>query len=267
MEVIAQNLRDFAQKMLLEKREFMLSIAVCDDEHIQLEKMVEVLTAYLQARPSLKGQVATFSCGQALLEESRARGGFDLYVLDILMPELDGIQTGRKLRQLGSGGEIIFLTSSNDFAADSYDVRAFFYLLKPVEERKLFQVLDGAVEKLSRRRSSAVVVSTSDGSRRILLEQIRYAERSGRAVRYHCTSGTVDSQSIRVPFREAVASLLSDRRFFLCGASYVLNFQHVTGVKGQEALLDDGSSVPLPRAAAADFKKAWGGYWLEENLQ
>ena len=112
------------------------------------------------------------------------------------------------------------------------------------------------------------MVSTGDGSRRILLERIRYVERIGRCVRYYCTDGTVDSQSIRISFREMTAPLLADRRFCLCGASFVLNFQHVTGVNGQVAQLDNGQTVALPRASAADFKKAWGSYWLgKEHLQ
>ena len=168
------------------------------------------------------------------------------------------------MRALGEGGEIIYLTSSNDFAADSYDVRAFFYLLKPVQENKLFQIVDGAVEKLNRRRSNAIVVSTADGPRRILLEHIRYVERVGRFMRYYCTDGVVDSQTIRVSFREMAIPLLADRRFYLCGASFVLNFQHVAGVNGQVALLDNGQAVTLPRTSATDFKKAWGNYWLSE---
>ena len=143
-----------------------------------------MLNAYLSSRPDLSGQVETFRSGSTLLARVEDVGGFDLYVLDILMPELSGIDTGRRLRALGDGGEIIYLTSSNDFAADSYDVRAFFYLLKPVNEGKLFQVLDAAVENLKRRRSSAVVVTTVDGPRRILLERIRYVERVGRYMRY-----------------------------------------------------------------------------------
>ena len=243
----------------------MLRIALCDDEEKQLNHSAAMLNTHLSSRPDLSGQVETFRNGSVLLARAEKAGGFDLYVLDILMPELSGIDTGRRLRALGDGGEIIYLTSSNDFAADSYDVRAFFYLLKPVNEGKLFQVLDGAVENLKRRRSSAVVVTTVDGPRRILLERIRYVERVGRYMRYYCTDTTIDSQTIRVSFREAVASLLADRRFCLCGASFVLNFQHVTGVNGQTALLDNGQAVILPRTSATEFKKAWGNYWLEER--
>ena len=163
----------------------MLRIALCDDEKKQLSQAAAMLNAYLSSRPDLSGQVESFRSGSTLLARVEDVGGFDLYVLDILMPELSGIDTGRRLRALGDGGEIIYLTSSNDFAADSYDVRAFFYLLKPVNEGKLFQVLDGAVENLKRRRSSAVVVTTVDGPRRILLERIRYVERVGRYMRYY----------------------------------------------------------------------------------
>lgn len=243
----------------------MLRIAICDDDENQLKQAQALLDHYLLSRPGLNGQVEAFLSGSALLARTETAGGFDLYVLDILMPELSGIDTGRRLRALGEGGEIVYLTNSNDFAADSYDVRAFFYLLKPVEKGKLFHVLDGAVEKLNRRRSSAVVVTTADGPRRILLEHIRYVERVGRCMRYYCTDNTVDSQTIRVSFGEAAAPLLADRRFCQCGASFVLNFQHVTGVNGQMALLDNGQTVALPRAAAVEFKRAWGCYWLEEH--
>ena len=243
----------------------MLRIAICDDEEKHLHQMTALLEIYLQAAPGLDGQIETFRSGSALLARAEHAGGFDLYLMDILMPELSGIDTGRRLRALGEDGEIIYLTSSNDFAADSYDVRAFFYLLKPVEEEKLFRVLDRVVKKLSQRRSSAVVVATAEGPRRILLDHIRYVERVGRRMRYYCTDGTVDSQTIRLSFREAAADLLADCRFCRCGASFVLNFQHVAGVNGQSALLDNGQTVILPRTAAAEFKKAWGSYWLEEG--
>ncbi len=243
----------------------MLRIALCDDEKKHLEKMDALLGSYLQSRPHLNGQVKLFSSGHSLLTQREEQGGFDLYILDILMPSASGIDIARRLRSLGDRGEIIYLTNSNDFASDSYDVRAFFYLLKPVTERKLFQVLDKAVEKSSKRKNQAVMVHTPEGTQRILLDRIRYVERVGRCMRYYCTDGIIDSQTIRVSFREMVSPLLTDRRFCLCGASFALNFQYVIGVNGQTALLDNGQTVTLPRASASEFKKAWGNFWLEEG--
>lgn len=245
----------------------MLRIALCDDEEKHLNRTAALLNTYFESRPRLKGRLETFQSGGALLARVTDTPGFDLYVLDILMPELNGIDTGQRLRALGEDGEIVYLTISNDFAADSYDVRAFSYLLKPVAEEKFFQVMDGATEKINRRRNSAVIVNTTTGSQRVLLEQIKYLERVGRRIRYVCTDNIVESQSIRVSFRDAAALLLADRRFYLCGASLILNFQHVTGVSGQLAILDDGKSITLPRTTVKEFKKAWGGYWLEECIQ
>ena len=116
----------------------MLTIAICDDQKEQLKRTAELLHAYLNARPTLQGRIFTFTNGAALLAHAESQNGFDIYLLDILMPGLDGIQTGPRLRELGDGGEIIYLSSSNEYALDSYDVRAFFYLLKPIEAQSFF---------------------------------------------------------------------------------------------------------------------------------
>ena len=242
-----------------------MKIAVCDDRLEHLQKIRGLLEKYLLSHPELGGSAEYFLCGEDLLNRVEAQGGYDLYLLDILMPGQDGISVGKRLRQMSPQGELIFLTSSNDYAADSYEVRAFFYLLKPAEEEKLFRVLDQAAGKLASLGKKTLMLETREGPRCIPLDRILYAERADRVMRCHCTDGIVDSQTLRLPFREAAAPLLADPRFCLCGASFVLNFQHVSGVKGQEALLDNGKTLSLPRASAVEFKRAWGSYWLEEN--
>lgn len=240
----------------------MLRIAVCDDEPEQLEKVTGMLRDYGQRRSVPPWQVFPFPSGYALLDGAEDQGGFDLYLLDVLMPGLDGIQTGAKLRAQGDPGEIVYLTNSRDHAVESYGVRAFYYLVKPVEAEALFPVLDAALERLERRDRESVVVHTAQGPRRLRLDRILYVERAGRGMRYHCADGTVDTRTIQVPFREAVKCLLQDPRFTLCGASFLLNLEHVAGVESQSALLDSGERVALPRAAVAPFKIAWGKYWL-----
>lgn len=243
----------------------MLRIAICDDDACFLQQAANFVQEYLHGHPELSGQIHTFRSGQDLLYQAEESGGFDLYLLDIIMPGLNGIQAGQRLRELSDGGEIVYLTTSSDYAVDSYSVRAFFYLLKPLEKSRLFEVLDAAVKKLNERRSKVVLITTRDGPRRILLDQILYVERVGRSLRYYCSHGTLDSISLRVPFHTAVESLLSDPCFCQCGSSFAFNLRHVAGVKGQEILLDNRSSVAIPRASVVSFKHAWGNFWLEEN--
>ena len=159
----------------------MLRISVCDDEPEQLERMARLAEAYLAARPELTGTVARFDSGRALLAAAEAGDGFELCLLDVIMPPPDGIETGLRLRELGEDGEIIYLTASDGYAVDSYDVRAFFYLLKPVEQKRLFRVLDQAVDKLRKRREEAVVVPTRGGARRVR----HIAQRGGARFQAH----------------------------------------------------------------------------------
>ena len=239
-----------------------MRIAICDDEVVHQNAAFDLLQSYLSARSFLCGEIQVFGSGEILLSHIEKYGGFDLYLLDILMPEMNGMEIGRRLRQLGSRGEIIFLTNSNGFAADSYDVEAFSYLLKPVQEEKLYSVLDRVIQKRNQSQQKVIIVHTAEGASRIQLDNLCYVERVGRVARYNCTDGVVDSQTIRISFKELVAPLLEDQRFYMCGASYVLNFQHVVKVNNQKIYLDTGETIVLPRTVAPEFKKHWGNYWL-----
>jgi len=238
-------------------------IAVCDDEDAGRERTAALLEDYLRDRPQLRGDLSLFEDGRSLLAAVGAGKSFDLYILDILMPRENGIEVGRALREAGQEGAIVYLTTSPDYAVDSYLTQAFFYLLKPAGREQLFEVLDRATADLQKRKSKTVIVNSPSGLRSISLDDILYVERVERFMRYYLAGGeTVDSRTIRVPFREAAADLLSDGRFTLCGASFVLGLHHVKSVKKSEAQLDSGGWVPVSRSAFAGLKQAWMNYWL-----
>ena len=93
--------------------------------------------------------------GLEVLDAAEEAGDFDLYVLDVVMPGLSGIQLGMRLREVGSVSPIIYLTVSPEYAVDSYATRAFHYLMKPVQPETLFQVLDEAVAALEKKRPAS----------------------------------------------------------------------------------------------------------------
>lgn len=241
----------------------MLHIALCDDEPEQRALTGGLLRQYIKERPGLAAQLSVFSSGAALLEQVENGGDFDLYVLDIIMPELSGIDLGVKLRNMGSNGSIVYLTTSPDYAVDSYLAQAFFYLLKPVNPPRLFEVLDQAAALLHKRRAASVQVKTKDGLLLLPLDGLLYAELAGRAVRYHLSGGeTVGGMTLRGTFSREMEPLLSDRRFILCGSSFVVNLHYVTAV-GKGELTVSGVRVPLSRGLAAQVKQRWGDYWME----
>ncbi len=180
------------------------------------------------------------------------------------MPGLGGIELGARLRELHDGGTIIYLTVSPEYAVDSYAVRAFHYLMKPVGPERLFPILDQAVEALEKKKAACIAVRTKDGLERVRLDEIVYAELAGRTVRYHLSDGTsLDSVTVRGPFQEEAAPLLADGRFFLCGASFTVNLFYVTAVERRFLHMDGGIRVPLARGLTSLAKQRWSDYWLD----
>ncbi len=241
----------------------MLRIAVCDDDAAELARSETLLKEFCARRPDLAAGVTTFPDALGLLDALRKGADFDLYLLDVLMPGKNGIEAGKELRSLGREGAIIYLTTSPDYAVDSYQTQAFYYLLKPVDRGQLFQVLDRAVDALDKRKDQSVIVSTAAGLRSIPLGDILYVERADRSMRYYLAGGeAVDSRTLRGSFRDGAAPLLEDSRFFLCGASFVLGLHHVKSVERGKAMLDTGDFVPVSQNACGELKRAWMNYWL-----
>ena len=219
----------------------MLKIALCDDEPGQRSLTGGLLREYMEQRPSLAARLTVVSSGEELLEQAEAEGGFDLYVLDVIMPELSGIDVGVKLRELGSDAPIIYLTTSPDYAVDSYLAQAFYYILKPVDRFQLFEVLDRAAALFVNRPAVSKTKNTQSRVRR----------------------APVDHMTLHGPFQAEIAPLLEDARFVLCGSSFAVNLHYVTAVDKGELTVGNHFSIPLPRRLVTQVKKQWGEYWLK----
>lgn len=241
----------------------MLRIALCDDNPAQCSLLCQMMKDFAQQRPQLAVKLSVFSSPWELLV-AEEETPFHICLLDVVMPELSGIQLGSKLRDLGSRAAIIYLTVSPEYALDSYEVEAFHYLIKPVGPARLFSVLDKAVQSLEKRRAACITVKTRAGLSLAPLDQIVYVELSGRTARYHLSGGAcLESVTLRGSFQEETAPLLAHARFFPCGASFVVNLFYVTAVEKKFLLLDGGRQVPLPRGLAAQARQRWSDFWLD----
>ena len=240
----------------------MLQVAICDDDATERVRTRTLLDDFFASR-QLTARVREFAAAKELLFDLDGGSLYDLYLLDVVMPEMNGIRLGVKLRETDETGAIIYLTTSEDFAIDSYEARAFWYLVKPVKPDKLFLVLDKAIAARRRRMTEGVNVKTRNGMARVRFDELEYAEPVNRAVRYVCKNGAVESLSDTASFREKIAPLLADGRFYLCGASLVLNLQHIKTVDRSGVTFGTGEQLEVPRRAAAELRGAWQRYWLE----
>lgn len=244
-----------------------LQIALLDDEQEQLDRTTAMLTDYLQAHAFGSVKIRQFQSSFALLDEVERSGSFDLYFLDIALDEREnGIEVARHLRKMDPLGLIIYLTNSPNFAVESYAIRAFHYLLKPVNKDHLAAVLDMAMNELARHREKGVLLKIGSTMRRVFFHQLLYAELTGRTICYHLTSEEkLIGPSLRRSFREAVSPFLTDSAFTLCGASYLVNLAYVVKVDKLTLTMQNGDKLPIPARENGQIKIALANYWLGGN--
>ena len=240
----------------------MLHVAICDDDATERARTRALLDEFLASR-GLSAQVREFAAAKELLFDLDGGGPYDLYLLDVVMPEMNGIRLGVRLRETDETGAIVYLTTSEDFAVDSYEARAFWYLVKPVRPDKLFPVLDKAVAARQKRLTEGVNVKTLDGMEWLRFDELYYVVSVERSAHFVHKGGVTESTINSVSFREKSEPLLADERFRRCGASLVLNLQHVKAVDRSGVTLDTGGRLEIPRRAAAELRAAWQRYWLE----
>ena len=236
----------------------MLHIAVVDDDARELERTA----ALVERWGSALWKLAAFSSGRALLSAMDAGAAFELYLLDVVMPEMDGVELGRALRERDKDGAIVYVTTSPDFALDSFAVWPLQYLLKPVEPKRLYEVLDRAV-MLQKQRNEGTLVHTSDSDVFLPFDDILYAEKYGRCVRYVCRERVVEGVSLRGSFRKAVEPLLTGGQFLLCSANLAVNLTALAMVDKESAVFSGGTRLPLTRTPCATLRAAWLRHYLK----
>lgn len=242
----------------------MIKLAICDDNELHRSLISDMIADYTVDR-GLSIETTVFSDGKRLLK-SASGSGYDIYMLDMLMPEMNGIEIAKKLREKGDNGEIIFLTVSLDYAAASYEVDALYYLLKPIDRDKLYKVLDRGIKNLSG-RCMDFQVKTSEGYCLVRPRELLYVEAQGRSPVYHLIRGrSVKGLLLRSSFSESTKGLLPSGDFAYLGPSKLINLKYVEKMDDESVLLSDGSLVYGSKAACSAFHISWESYLVSSRM-
>jgi len=247
----------------------MFHIAVCDDIPEHIDTALSLLDTYQAERSGVEISASAFTSGASLLESMTKGQKFDIYLLDIIMPEICGIELSRKIREQDADASLIFQTQSVDHALDAFGVSAVQYILKPIGEETLFPVLDRLVAARKREEDRFIMVSSSDNRIvKVLYSSIIIVERVGRIMRFHMDIGEeLNSKTIRCPFEEAVAQLLKDRRFLYAHQSFVINMSYVRELRACSFLMKNDMEVPIPRPKYTIVKGLYLEYLAETGAE
>lgn len=223
----------------------MLSIAVCDDEVIECCSMAGKIKEIMEEM-KIPCIIRQFRSGRELLQASES---FDIIFLDIIMNDLDGMKTAQLFRGKAFDKILIFMSSSREFVFDAYDVEAFQYLLKPVDDIKLKNVLKKAVIKTENNSQEFIIVSRERQKKKLFLDDIYYFEIRGRMVDVHGAEGIFT-------YYEKIGELeskLRDKGFFRCHKSYLINLRYVDGYNRQDVILDNGEKIMIAKRRYEEF--------------
>ncbi|MGE5579650.1 MAG: LytR/AlgR family response regulator transcription factor [Bacillota bacterium] len=218
----------------------MLRIAICDDEASQRDYLRRQVEGWAARRGHVVS-VHLFASAEAFLFACAEDKGFDVLLLDIQMGKMDGVALAKRLRADNERLQIIFITGFPDFISEGYEVSALHYLLKPVDEEKLMEVLDRATARL-RTAPRMILFRRGSGYLRVPADDIYYAEAFSHSVTLVMGSGQ-ETFNMRISDMEG----LLGEGFFRCHRSYIVSMQHVRRITRTTLVLDNGVEVPLSR--------------------
>lgn len=159
----------------------MTRIAFCDDDAALLHQMQDFLEQYRTLR-GVQLELAPYTKPMELLADIEAGVRFDVLFLDVLMPGINGINTAREIRRYDTAVQIIFVTSSSEFAVQSYVVGAYYYQLKPIWKDSFFRLTDAVLAECRKRTQHSLILRCKSGVTRITLDSLEYCEVQGRTL-------------------------------------------------------------------------------------
>ena len=215
----------------------MFSIIICDDEIIDRRLLRAMLEKYISVN-HIYAHLDEFSSADEFLSRNPDVEP-DLIFLDIYMEGMDGIELARKIREQNSSSQIIFTTSSNEFAADAFEVEAFSYLRKPLSEQKLTEVLDRIMQHRLHTRCLDLYYERSHI--KIYLSDIVYIETLGRRLSIH----TADDSFMVYMSLSKIIEDLPDTEFVRTSRFEITSLSHIKLINGRELELSDGTKLQI----------------------
>ena len=235
-------------------------LAVCDDQADELDILTSLLDRWqYEHRTALRYRA--FRSAAALLDAA-AKEPFTLYLLDVMMPGLDGLAAAREIRGFDDAADIVFLTTSPDFAYESYGVRAMDYLLKPIRAEILFPILD-RISLREQKPQEGLTLKVGSALVRIPFFQLTYVEVIGKHLYFHLADGSV--REVFGSLSDYEPLLLSRPEFLRVHRSYIVNLFQISELSPTGIRTFSGKALPVSRLLYAQVQKDYVNLLFSER--
>lgn len=235
----------------------MIKIAFCDDDMEVLHQMNELLDRYWVERNE-DITYAAFQSPFELLTEIEKGIRPDILFLDVVMPGQNGMDVAKEIRQYDTNMKIIFLTSSPEFAVESYSVGAYFYQLKPIWEESFFRLMDAVLAECEKKKKNSLILRSKDGITRIDLQQLEYCEVLGRKLLFHLEDGAVLESAGSLD--DLAGQLMQYSNFFRPHRSFLVNMEYIQNISSRSIKMVNDAEIPIPHGKCSEIKNTYMEY-------
>lgn len=235
----------------------MIKIAFCDDDMEVLHQMNELLDRYRVERNE-DITYAAFQSPFELLAEIEKGIRPDILFLDVVMPGQNGMDVAKEIRQYDTNMKIIFLTSSPEFAVESYSVGAYFYQLKPIWEESFFRLMDAVLAECEKKKKNSLILRSKDGITRIDLQQLEYCEVLGRKLLFHLEDGAVLESAGSLD--DLAGQLMQYSNFFRPHRSFLVNMEYIQNISSRSIKMVNDAEIPIPHGKCSEIKNTYMEY-------
>ncbi|MGN8244953.1 LytR/AlgR family response regulator transcription factor [Cellulomonas soli] len=231
----------------------MIRIGIAEDDAASAQLLVDYLHRYEQEHGE-QFAVSVFTDGSEIV--ARYRPDYDLLLLDVEMPGLDGLSAAEQIRQVDQDVVIVFITNMAQYAIRGYEVDALSYLLKPVPYFAFSQQLKRSVERARRQATDYLTVPVAGGLARVDTSRIVFVESIKHRIVVHATDATYAFSGAL----KNVEAELEGKNFFRSNNCYLVNLRHVTSVKDSTCLMVGGHELLISRPRKKPFLAALTDY-------
>ena len=222
-----------------------------------LHQMNELLDRYRVERNE-DITYAAFQSPFELLTEIEKGIRPDILFLDVVMPGQNGMDVAKEIRQYDTNMKIIFLTSSPEFAVESYSVGAYFYQLKPIWEESFFRLMDAVLAECEKKKKNSLILRSKDGITRIDLQQLEYCEVLGRKLLFHLENGAVLESAGSLD--DLAGQLMQHSNFFRPHRSFLVNMEYIQNISSRSIKMVNDAEIPIPHGKCSEIKNTYMEY-------
>lgn len=239
----------------------MLRIAICDDLSDQLTMIEAAVKEYFRACPEEQFEIFTYHNPLLFLESLDKTGGYDILLLDICMPGIDGTQVAEEIRKRKDKSEIVFLTTSDEFAVEAFALKAAHYLVKPFCQAQFCEAMDRAMLQFTAGQTKKVALKLTGGGTRVIeLDEIIWVESRNHTQTVFLKDGASEEARESLSQLFTVLEELSPGQFASPFKGYLVNQKLIRTVESKGIIMRSGHTIPLARGTFREFMDRYFAY-------